>query len=632
MASLVKLKVIEGVARITMDAPPVNAQSLALRRGIWEAVQMAEADPRVTALALLGAGRIFSAGADISEFDGEGQEPWFGTLYNRVETCEKPVVAGIAGAALGGGLELALACHFRLAAPGAKLGLPEVTLGLVPGAGGTQRTPRLIGAEAALRLMLTGEPMGAKSAERLGLIDGVVEGDLEQSTLALARQLGASASSGGERVAPRRSRDARQGITDARAFEAAIAHARAELEADPARARLLAPHRVIDCIEGALLLPFETGLAYELEAFEDLRQSRQSGALRHAFFAERRAMRPARLEGAKAAAPERIGVVGAGARGQGLAIAAARAGLKVRLMEQDAGHLADAMARIEAYFSGEAEAHRMPADEARAALIRVSGPGRDDDLSTSSMVIDTMPDGSDMKADLLARLSELLGPELVLATCAATPELERLAGPIPHADRFLALRFSGPPERAGLLEIGAASATSAETLAEGFALARALGMQPVLSEPPVGPLVAGAGAAAAAEMVASGEASEEDINGAYAAFGFATPAYAKAGVADLPEWRAQDVVRPVCLAMANAGALLVAQGAVESPALVDVAMIHGYGFPRHEGGPMQWADSEGLLAVEKALKERAEVHGDALWAPAPNLEALILNGKHFADL
>ncbi|MDF1874001.1 enoyl-CoA hydratase-related protein, partial [Vannielia sp.] len=121
MASLVKLKVIEGVARITMDAPPVNAQSLALRRGIWEAVQMAEADPRVTALALLGAGRIFSAGADISEFDGEGQEPWFGTLYNRVETCEKPVVAGIAGAALGGGLELALACHFRLAAPGAKL-------------------------------------------------------------------------------------------------------------------------------------------------------------------------------------------------------------------------------------------------------------------------------------------------------------------------------------------------------------------------------------------------------------------------------------------------------------------------------------------------------------------------------
>ncbi|SIN83278.1 enoyl-CoA hydratase-related protein [Vannielia litorea] len=626
MASPVKLKVLDGVARIVIDAPPVNAQSLAVRRGLWEAVRMAEADPKVRALAILGAGRNFSAGAEISEFEGAGQEPWFGTVFNRIEACAKPVVAGIAGAALGGGLELALACHFRLAAPDAKLGLPEVKLGLVPGAGGTQRTPRLIGAEAALRMMLTGEPMGARAAEKLGLVDGVVEGDLAETTLALARELGQA----GEGPT-RRSRDARAGLEDPRGFEAAIAAARAALAADPARARLEAPHRVIDCIEGALLLPFETGLAYELDAFEELRAGRQSAALRHVFFAERAAARPARLGGEKPGVVARIGVVGGGKAGAELAAAAAARGVGVRLMEQDTAHVQAAKVRIEALLAAEVAAGRMKAEAVASALERVTGTEEDDGLAGCDLVIETLPDESGLKGDLLARLSELLGAGPVLATCARSPELDLLAAPLAHPDRFIALRFSEAAHQAGLVEVGALEGASGEAVALGFGLARALGLQAVFAEPAVVALVAGAGRAAAEEQVARGEASAEEVNAAWAGFGLAPPMEG-AGMADLAAWRAEALVRPACLAMANAAALMLAQGAVETAAALDVAMIAAGTFPREAGGPLHWAEAEGLAKVEAALAERAESHGAALWEPAPQFGELVKNGLGWADL
>ncbi|WP_168223019.1 enoyl-CoA hydratase-related protein [Oceanicola sp. D3] len=628
MGSVVKLNVQDGVARIVIDAPPVNAQSLAVRRGLWEAVQIAEADPKVTALAIVGAGRNFSAGADIAEFDAPGEDPWFGTLYTRIEDCTKPVVAGIRGAALGGGLELALACHFRLAAPDAKLGLPEVKLGLVPGGGGTQRAPRLIGAEAALRLMLSGQPMGARSAEKLGLVDGVVEGDLAETTVQLARQLGQSE----DGVAPRRTRDARQGLSDPLGYEAAVARARAALEGDAARAVLEAPHRVIDCVEGALLLPFETGLAYELEAFEALREGRQSAALRHVFFAERGVARPARLGGEAPVAVSRIGVVGGGTRGAALTVAAAAAGVEVRLMEQDEAHLEAAIGRVKAHFDGEVEAGRMRAEAGEAAVARVENGGGEAGLEGCAVVVETMPDESGLKGDLLARLSELLGPEPVLATSARSPALETLAAPLEHRDRFIALRFDGPAHRAGLLEIGALPEAGGAAVARGFGLARALGITAIWAEPAVAGLIHAAGRAAAEDMVARGEASAEEMNAAWAGFGFNVPPYADEGRADLAEWRVEEIIAPVCLAMANAGALLLAQGAVETAAALDVAMIAGKGFPRHEGGPMHWAQARGLARVEAELKARAESHGEALWAPAPQFAELVKNGLGWGDL
>ncbi|MGR3795381.1 enoyl-CoA hydratase-related protein [Vannielia sp. SX4] len=626
MASPVKLNVMDGVARIVIDAPPVNAQSLAVRRGLWEAVRMAGADPKVTALAILGAGRNFSAGADIAEFGQPGQDPWFGAVYTLIEDCPKPVVAGIAGAALGGGLELAMACHFRLAAPDARLGLPEVTLGLVPGAGGTQRGPRLIGAEAALRMTLSGQPMSARTAEKLGLVDGVVEGDLAETTLALARELGQ-----GEAAAPRRSRDVRDGLSDPRAFEAAIAKARAALAADPERARLEAPHRVIDCIESALLLPFETGLAYELDAFEELREGRQSAALRHVFFAERAVARPARLGGEKPGRVARIGVVGGGPLGASLAAAAARAGVEVRLMEQDAAHLEAAKQRVEALLTGEADAGRMRTEEVDRSMARIGGTEEDGGLEGCDIVVETLPDESGLKADLLARLSELLGAGPVLATMARSPDLDQLATPLPHPERFIALRFDDAAHRAGLLEVGALEQAGAEAVAAGFGLAKALGIQAIFAEPSVASLVAGAGRAAAEEQVARGEASEAEVNAAWGSFGLGT-CFGGTEAADLPAWKAAKLVRPACLAMANAGALMLAQGAVESAAALDVALVASGGFPRHEGGPLHWAEAEGLARVEAELAARAESHGDALWEPAPQFGELVKNGQGWGDL
>ncbi|MBS8226386.1 enoyl-CoA hydratase-related protein [Vannielia litorea] len=626
MGTVVKLNVQEGVARIVIDAPPVNAQSLAVRRGLWEAVQIAEADPKVVALAILGAGRIFSAGADIAEFEEDGQDPWFGTLYNRIEACRKPVVAGIRGAALGGGLELALACHFRLATPDARLGLPEVTLGLLPGGGGTQRAPRLIGAEAALRLMLTGQPMGARAAEKLGLIDGVVEGDLAEVTVQLAREIG----QGSEGAPPRRTRDLRTGLADPQGYEAAVARARAELEADPARAVLEAPHRVIDCVEGALLLPFETGLAYELEAFEELRGGRQSAALRHAFFAERAVARPARLGEAKPAAPRRVGVVGGGARGTSLAAAVAAAGAEVRLMEQDLGHLEAAIGRVQAHLEGEVAAGRMKPEAVAQALGRVSGAERDGGLSGCDLVVETMPEESGLKGDLLARLSELLGPGPVLATTARRAELKTLSAPLAHKARFIALRFAGPPHEAGLLEVGARPDAEGAAVARGFGLARLLGVAAIWAEPAVAEFIAAAGRAAGDDMVKRGEASREEVAAARAWFGMV--AEADAGDADIAGWRAEEIIAPICLAMANAGALMLAQGVVENAAAIDVAMMAGEGFPRHAGGPMQWAEARGLARVEAELKARAESHGEALWAPAPQFAELVKNGQGWADL
>jgi len=628
MGSLVKLNIHEGVARITIEAPPVNAQSLPVRRGLWEAVSIAEADPKVLGLAILGANGIFSAGADIAEFEGDPRDPWFGTLFNRIEDCEKPVVAGIAGAALGGGLELALACHFRLAAPGAQLGLPEVTLGLLPGGGGTQRAPRLIGAEAALRLMTTGAPMGARTAETIGLVDGVVSDDVAGAAISLARELGQAGGTGG----PRRTRDLRDGMTDAAGYAAAVARAREALAADPARARLEAPHRVIDCVESAILLPFETGLAYEAEAFDELRQGRQSAALRHMFLSERRVARPERLGGAKAAQPKSIGVVGGGPRGTALTIAAARAGLDVRLMEQDVEHIEAARDRVWAHFHAEAGAGRMTVEAAEAATARVTGADGDAGLMDCDIVIESMPDESGLKPDLLASLSELLGEDTPLATTARSPALEDLARPVSHPQALIALRFAGPAHEAGLVELGTLPETGAQTLAVGFALAKALGVTAICSEPPVGPLVEAAGLAAAEEVLAAGEASEAEINGAFVMAGFGTVPHEGAGTAVLPDWKAEELIRPVLLAMVNTGALLMAQGAVENAAAIDVVMVAGHGFPRHLGGPMHWADAEGLLAVQKELNARSERFGPGLWEPAPQFDDLIKNGLGFGSL
>ncbi|MBU2993008.1 enoyl-CoA hydratase-related protein [Octadecabacter sp. 1_MG-2023] len=278
MAKLVRFRVLDGVAVVTLDAPPVNALSGAMRAGLWDVFTRINSNDDIKAGVLMAAGHLFSAGADIREFGGAVRDPSLRQLCDLIEGCAKPVVAAIQGQALGGGAELVLAAHYRLATPDARIGLPEVALGLVPGAGGTQRLPRLIGPERALQMMISTNSIDAGSAQRAGLVDGIVQGDLGSGAIAFAKGLIES----GKGARPTRAN--RSHLRDGRAYQAAISKARTALVSNP----LHAPHRVVECVEAAALLPFETAMALESDAFDRCLAHPQSLALRHVFMAERR--------------------------------------------------------------------------------------------------------------------------------------------------------------------------------------------------------------------------------------------------------------------------------------------------------------------------------------------------------
>jgi 3-hydroxyacyl-CoA dehydrogenase len=278
MARLVRFRVLDGVGVITLDAEPVNILSAPLRAGLWDAFSRIDANPDIKAAVLLASGRMFSAGADIREFAKPVQQPSLAQLCDRIESCSKPVVAAFHSLALGGGAELLLAAHYRLASPDAKIGLPEVMMGLVPGGGGTQRLPRLIGAQRALQMMISTVAVEASVAHRSQLVDGIVQGDLASGAIAFALNLIEHGSG------PRRTRDNRSHLMDGRGFSAAISKARAALKDNP----LHALGRVLDCVEASGLLPFDAGLAFEADAFEHCLAHPQSIALRHVFMAERK--------------------------------------------------------------------------------------------------------------------------------------------------------------------------------------------------------------------------------------------------------------------------------------------------------------------------------------------------------
>lgn len=324
---------------ITIDHPPVNALSADVRQGLVDALDAAQADAAIHAVLIVGAGRNFIAGADIREFGKPPVPPSLPDVCERIESGTKPVVVALHGATLGGGLEIALAAHYRLAVPGAKLGLPEVQLGLLPGAGGTQRTPRLIGAQAALDLMLSGRHVSAEEALALGLVDRVAHSD---DTLAEGLAYVQELLSIGAPV--RRTRDA-QGLADRQAAQAAIDAARAEL---PKKARgLFSPARIVDAVEAALTLPFDAGMKRERALFLQCLDSPQRAGLVHAFFAEREAAKAPEMRRAKARPVERIGVVGGGTMGAGIAVAVLDAGLPVTMIERDEASLARGRAHVE---------------------------------------------------------------------------------------------------------------------------------------------------------------------------------------------------------------------------------------------------------------------------------------------
>jgi 3-hydroxyacyl-CoA dehydrogenase len=674
----VTLRPDQGIGWITIDNLPVNALSATVRAGLLEALTQASADPAIKVIILRAAGRSWSAGADIREFGGASGEPELPDLCARVAAEAKPVIAVLHGAALGGGLELALAARLRIAAPETQIGLPEVSLGLLPGAGGTQRLPRLIGAKAALGLMLSGLPVTAERAEAMGLVDAVVKGDLDAAAEKLAR-------AHIDGVAELPMAEERAGEPDAELWLGAVAEARAGL----GTGRLPAPGRIIDCVEAALLLPEDEGFVFECTAFGELLASPEAIALRHAFLAERRAAHQPDLAGVEPRSIGHVGLIGTGATGAGIASALLAAGCRVTMIDGDAEFLAQGLARVAAHHDRAVETGRLTIAAREAEWDRIEGSINLQELETADLLIEAADDDEGAARRVAADLDRVLKPGGVLAVHGACADLEAMAAATTRPADLVGLHFFAPPETSKLVEIVVTDKTAPEVIASAFALAKRLGRIAVRAGVTEG-YIGGRMMAAyrgAMDMLLEAGASPYAIDRAMSEWGFPMGPYQaadRAGLAAAPqgmdarlisagrrgrlsgkgyyryaeaaqlgqedpevttlieaEREARGIVaRPVGMreiqrkalaAMANEGARLVAAGAVLRPSDIDVVMLAGYRFPRWRGGPMLAADQAGILALRDDLR-RYEAEDGLFWTPCALWDELVKYGRRFGDL
>ncbi|MCA0941792.1 enoyl-CoA hydratase/isomerase family protein [Salipiger pacificus] len=626
------------IAVVTLDNPPVNAISEAVRKGLFEMVGQLDADPEVRAVVLICAGRTFLAGADVREFGKPPVEPHLPQVVDRIEAARKPWVAAIHGTALGGGFEIAMGCRFRVAVETARVGLPEVTLGVIPGASGTVRTPRLAGVEAAVDLVTNGRPMPAGSALKAGLIDAVVS-DLKGDAVAFAR-----AALDAEMPLPVSKRPLEPMPEEfwQKARKAAV------------KAGHQAPLRALDSIRFATEHGFAAAMAHERETFLDLRGSDEAAALRHVFFAERAAPKPSALKGIEPRPFKLVGVIGGGTMGAGIAAACREAGMEIILIERDEGAVARGLSNVAAIFDGAVKRGKL-AEAGRAERIAgVRGSTDYAELAEVDLVIEAVFEEIGVKRAVFAELGRVCRPDAVLATNTSYLDPRAIAEGLPHPERFIGLHFFSPAHIMKLLEIVPTPDTAPEVLATGFALARALNKMPVqagICEGFIGNRILKRYRAEAEALVSQGVAISE-IDAAMRDYGFRMGPFeaqdlggldiaflqregARAAGEDVPEtlgdilvragrkgqktgggWydyvegdraarpspRAaellaaritgeQDLPRPeiaahLVRAMASEGASILEEGIAKRPEDIDLVEVHGYGFPRWKGGPM----------------------------------------------
>jgi 3-hydroxyacyl-CoA dehydrogenase len=455
------------VAVITVDNPPVNALGHAVRLGLADALDQALADPGCAAIVLIAAGRTFMAGADVREFGKPVVPPSNPDVIKRYDAAGKPIVAAIHGTALGGGLELALGCHYRVAVPSAKLGTPEIKLGLMPGAGATQRLPRQIGIAAALDLILKGDPVSAAKAKEIGLIDEVIAGDLEAGALAFADRIA------DHRPLPRiRNRD--DHLAAARQDRSIFLQKRAELA--KSAANLVAPFRAVDAVEMALDRPFDEALAWERQTFLDLIETPQSKAARHLFFAEREC---ARIPDIPADTPARdiktAAILGAGTMGGGIAICFANAGIPVTVLEADPAALERGLATIRKTYDSQVERGRLSAAARDERVERISGRLDYEALRDADVIVEAIFEDMDLKKKVFAELDRLARPGAVLATNTSTLDVDEIAAATSRPGDVVGMHFFSPANVMRLLEVVRGRATAPDTMITAMKLGRTLG-------------------------------------------------------------------------------------------------------------------------------------------------------------
>jgi 3-hydroxyacyl-CoA dehydrogenase len=471
VSSIARLERVGAVAVVTVDNPPVNTIDAGVRAALFDVVAQLQAAIDVQAVVFLCAGRTFISGADINEFSGPSKEAEYRRLWNSVEALPVPVVVAMHGMVLGGGLEFSLACHYRIAAPNARFGLPEVTLGIIPGAGGTQRLPRLIGVEKALELVISARQVDAPTAVNLGIVDGIVEGDLRTGAIAYAEDLVAHG------AGPRR--------TGEHSIDPATATAEI-FDRAKATARKLYPGRqaaltAVEAVAASVRLPLQAGLEYETELVNAAKETAESKGAVHVFFAERAARKvPGLPVDAQARAIRSGAVVGAGTMGGGIAICFANAGLPVTLLDASADVLRRGLASVgETYDSMVARGRLTPEEKAKRMAL-ISGSLDYVAIADADVVIEAVFEDLDLKRKIFADLDRVMKPGAVLATSTSTLDIGRIATATRRPQDVVGLHFASPADVMPLLEVVRTGATSPSTIRTAMELAKPLKKRPVL--------------------------------------------------------------------------------------------------------------------------------------------------------
>lgn len=666
------------VAIVSIDNPPVNALSLPVRRGLREALGRAVADPAVKAILIVGTGRIFCGGADIREFDHAAAAPSLTDVLDAIEASRKPVVAAVHGAALGGGLELAMACHGRLCATGTRLALPEVTLGLIPGAGGTQRLPRLIPLHDALPMIVMGKPIDAAQADRLELVDQVVAPD---ALIDSARDYALGLAD--REVHPVRSRPV-NADGDALAIVDGFAQEH--------RARILgqeAPAAALDALRNAIRIGFDEAVANERAMSLKLRTGPQSVALRHLHFAEREVFKLPGLDGVAPRRMERVGIVGAGTMGTGIALAMLSAGLSVMLVEQQPAVLCRARDAIEARLVRDVAKGSMARAQADTALRQLELSGAYQDLGEADLIIEAAYESMGVKQDIFAMLDQVARTGAILASNTSYLDIDAIAAATRRPQDVMGLHFFSPANIMRLLEVVRGRESAPDIIASGLSLARKIGKVPVVAgncHGFIGNRMLAVRRVQAEAMLAEG-ATPQAIDRIIEAFGFPMGPFRMADLAGLdlgwsattssgatirerlneagrhgqkagagfydydiagkavPSLAADAIVRRYAqdhgiaqrlidseemhdrlfLPMIDEGIRILAEGVALRPGDIDVVWVNGYGWPRHTGGPMHFARAMGLGNLADGLRSIGV-------APSPALQKLVASGASLDTL
>jgi len=680
LSQSVTLEFDNDVALIRIDNPPVNALSHHVRQGLLDGMTQAE-NSDATAIVVICEGRTFIAGADITEFSGPPKPPSLQEAQDAMENCSKPVIAAVHGTALGGGLEVALCAHYRVGVSESKYGLPEVKLGLLPGAGGTQRLPRVTGAAQALQMMTSGDPITAGDALQCGLIDEIVE-DLESGAVAFARRAVA------EGLPLLRIRDRDDKLTDTNSslfddFRASIAR----------KTRgFLAPEYNIRCVEAAVNLDFDEGLKREQELFKDLMKGTQSKAQQYYFFAERAALKiPGLPKETKPIEVNRVGILGAGTMGGGIAMNFANVGIPVTIVEQNEEALERGLGVVRSNYERTASRGGISSDDVETRMGLINGSTDMGGFGDCDLIIEAVFENMDLKKSIFEQLDEICKPGAVLASNTSALDINEIASATSRPEAVIGMHFFSPANVMKMLEVVRGDATSDEAIVTAMGIGRTIGKTPVLcgvchgfvgnrmlfmrgieaekmilegAAPsridqvlfdfglPMGPFamsdLAGldigwdestsSGSTVRELLCESGRRGQKNGQGYYiydSETRAATPdpeveqiikAFAERQGVEQREISDQEILERCLYPMINEGAKILAEGIAIRGSDVDVVWINGYGWPMYTGGPMFWADTVGLAEVADRIKHYGSTLGGEHWSISPLIEEIVAQG------